>query len=129
MKARDSWIGWDDASRRANLPRLINNSRFLLLPWVRIPNLASHVLAQAMRTAPRDWEQQYGIRPWLVETLVDSRRFSGHCYRAANWLDVGSTTGRGRQDSRHQRHGASPKQILLYPLRANVCQRLCERSQ
>ncbi len=128
MKARDSWIGWDDAGRRANLPRLINNSRFLLLPWVRVPNLASHVLALSVRTVTRDWERQYGLRPWLVETLVDSQRFSGHCYRAANWLDVGLTTGRGRQDSRHQRHGVSPKQILLYPLRANVCQRLCESS-
>lgn len=128
MKARDVWIGWDDASRRANLHRLINNSRFLLLPWVRIPNLASHVLALAVRAVTRDWEQQYGVRPWLVETLVDTQRFSGHCYRAANWLDVGLTTGRGRQDSRHQRHGASPKRILLYPLRTDACQRLCKRS-
>ena len=94
--------------------------------WV--PNLASHVLGLALRTVPKDWEQAFGIRPWLVETLVDSLRFSGHCYRAANWIDVGITTGRGRQDTHHQRHGASPKRILLYPLRTNVCQYLCAGS-
>ena len=128
MKAWDRWIGWDEACRQVNLPHLINNSCFLLLPWVRVPNLASHVLALALRTVTRDWERHYGLRPWLVETLVDNQRFSGHCYRAANWLDIGVTTGRGRQDRDHQQHGASPKQILLYPLRADVRQRLCERS-
>ena len=128
MKARDHWIGWDEDCRKANLPRLINNSRFLLLPWVRVPNLASHVLALALRTVTQDWEHQYGLRPWLVETLVDSQYYSGHCYRAANWLDVGLTTGRGRQDRDHQRHGAAPKRILLYPLRANACQMLCKKS-
>ena len=126
MQARDRWIGWDAACRQANLRHLINNSRFLLLPWVRIPNLASHVLALALRAVTRDWAQQYGLRPWLVETLVDKQRFSGHCYRAANWLDIGETTGRGRQDRGHQRLGAPPKQILLYPLGADVRQRLCE---
>ena len=128
IKARDRWIGWDEAHRKANLLRLINNSRFLLLPWVRVPNLASHVLALALRAVIRDWELQYGLRPWLVETLVDTGRFSGHCYRAANWLDVGVTTGRGRQDREHQRHGASPKRILLYPLLNDARQRLRERS-
>tara|TARA_B110001454_G_scaffold50883_1_gene49897 strand:- start:64 stop:1014 length:951 start_codon:yes stop_codon:yes gene_type:complete len=124
MKARDHWIGWDHATRQQQLPRLINNSRFLILPWVRIPNLASHVLSLALRTATNDWEALYGVRPWLVETLVDSSRYSGHCYQAANWIDVGLTTGRGRQDRAHQRHGASPKRILLYPLCRNVRSRL-----
>lgn len=128
MKARDHWIGWDQTCRLANLPRLINNSRFLLLPWVQVPNLASHVLAMALRTVTQDWERQYGLRPWLVETLVDTQRYSGHCYRAANWLDVGMTTGRGRQDRDHQRHGAAPKRILLYPLRADACHLLCKKS-
>lgn len=128
MQARDRWIGWDETGRQANLPHLISNSRFLLLPWVRVPNLASHVLALALRAVTRDWERQYGLRPWLAETLVDQQRFSGHCYRAANWLDIGLTTGRGRQDRDHQRHGASPKRILLYPLRPDVRQRLCIRS-
>lgn len=128
MKARDHWIGWDEDGRKANLPRIINNSRFLLLPWVQVPNLASHVLALALRTVTHDWEHQYGLRPWLAETLVDTRHYSGHCYRAANWLDVGLTTGRGRQDRDHQRHGTAPKRILLYPLRADACRLLCIRS-
>jgi len=128
IKARDLWIGWDEDDRKANLPRIINNSRFLLLPWVQIPNLASHVLALAARTVTQDWEDQYGLRPWLVETLVDIKRYSGHCYRAANWRDVGLTTGRGRQDRDHQRHGAAPKRILLYPLRADACQMLCKKA-
>jgi hypothetical protein len=124
MKARDTWIGWDHRTRRQQLPRLINNSRFLILPWVRIQNLASHVLSLALRTVTPDWEMLYGVRPWLAETLVDNARYSGHCYRAANWIDVGLTTGRGRQDRAHQRHGASPKRVLLYPLCADVQSRL-----
>jgi len=120
MKARDAWIGWDKASHKLHLSRLINNSRFLILPWVRIHNLASHVLALALRTVTEDWETIYGVRPWLAETLVDSQRFSGHCYRAANWVDVGQTTGRGRQDREHLHHGAAPKRILLYPLRPDA---------
>jgi hypothetical protein len=124
MSARDNWIGWDSATQKQQLPRLINNSRFLILPWIQIPNLASHVLALALRTVADDWEKLYGLRPWLAETLVDSQRFTGHCYRAANWIDVGQTTGRGRQDQHHQRHGASPKRIMLYPLCTKVRQRL-----
>jgi len=120
MKARDDWIGWDKAYRQLHLSRLISNSRFLILPWVTIPNLASHALAMALRIVTKDWETLYGIQPWLVETLVDNQRFSGHCYRAANWIDVGQTTGRGRQDKEHLRHGAAPKRILLYPLRPNA---------
>jgi hypothetical protein len=124
IKARDRWIGWDEVNRKQHLPRLLNNSRFLILPWVRIPHLASHVLALSLRTVTEDWERHYGLRPWLAETLVDSSRFTGHCYRAANWIDVGSTTGRGRQDREHQRHGTAPKRVLLYPLRPDARQRL-----
>ncbi len=124
MQARDSWIGWDNATRQQQLPRLINNSRFLILPWVRVQNLASHVLGLALRTVAHDWETLYGVRPWLAETLVDSSRYTGHCYRAANWIEVGLTTGRGRQDRAHQRHGASPKRIMLYPLCTNARFRL-----
>ena len=86
IKARDEWIGWDPAQRKRQLPRLINNSRFLILPWVQIPNLVSHVMALALRTVIQDWQSQFGTRPWLAETLVDSQRFTGHCYRAANWI-------------------------------------------
>ena len=91
---------------------------------MHVPNLASHVLALALRTVTRDWEHQYGLRPWLAETLVDPQRFSGHCYRAANWYEVGLTTGRGRQDRHHQRHGAAPKKsgsIGYAPMHDSAC--------
>lgn len=123
MKARDEWIGWSDATRRQGLPRLINNSRFLILPWIRIPNLASHVLALALKAVVHDWAMLYGLEPWLAETLVDGSRFTGGCYRAANWKDIGETTGRGRQDKDH-RHELSKKRILLYPLRHDARSRL-----
>ena len=129
MKTRDNWIGWDEVNRQQHLPRLINNSRFLILPWVRIPHLASHVLALSLRTVAEDWERHYGLRPWLAETLVDNSRFTGHCYRAANWIDVGLTTGRGRQDREHQRHGTAPKRVLLYPLCPDARQRLLSVSK
>ncbi len=122
MRARDAWIGWDEPTRRHNLPRLINNSRFLILPWVHVPHLASHVLALALRRVIVDWETCYGLRPWLAETLVDPQRFAGTCYRAANWIDAGLTTGRGRQDRHHTRHDAAPKRIFLNPLRAHAQQ-------
>lgn len=122
MRARDLWIGWDDRTRQHHLPRLINNSRFLILPWIQVPHLASHVLALALRRVPADWQARYGRRPWLAETLVDPERFPGTCYRAANWFEVGRTTGRGRQDRDHQHHNAAPKRILLYPLRSDVRQ-------
>lgn len=117
---RDLWIGWHEPQRKKHLPRLINNSRFLILPWVHISNLASHVLARALKTVSSDWEYLFGLMPWLVETLVDPARFTGHCYRAANWIEVGLTTGRGRQDREHALHGHTPKHILLYPLRCGA---------
>lgn len=129
MKARDDWVGWDAEARKLKLQRLINNSRFLLLPWVHVPNLASHVLALALRTVVKDWTRLYGIRPWLVETLVDPQRYSGHCYLAANWINVGLTTGRGRDDHQHLREGLSPKTIFLRPLVAYARKRLANRSQ
>jgi hypothetical protein len=126
MQARDRWIGWDEVARKARLQRIVNNSRFLILPWVRIRYLASHVLSQAARRLVRDWEARYGLAPWLLETLVDPALFSGTCYRAANWIEVGATTGRGRQDRHHRRHGARPKTLWLYPLRRDARQRLCQ---
>ncbi len=124
MRARDGWIGWNDTTRAKHLQRIINNSRFLILPQVQVKNLASHVLALALRTVTTDWETTYGIRPYLAETLVDAARFTGHCYRAANWIEVGQTTGRGRQDRYHERHNACPKRVLLYPLVPEVRRRL-----
>lgn len=124
MQARDQWIGWDQGQRQRNLQHLISNSRFLILPWVQIPNLASHVLATAAHSVATDWQQRYAQQPYLIETLVDPARYTGHCYRAANWLEVGVTAGRGRQDRHHQRHGHTPKRIYLYPLVADAPARL-----
>ena len=95
---RDRWIGWDDATRSVHLQKIVCNSRFLILPWVEVKNLASHVLALAARQVVRDWEREYGYAPVLLETCVDTRRFTGTCYRAANWIEVGKTAGRGRND-------------------------------
>lgn len=124
MAPRDAWIGWDDQARRINLPHLVNNGRFLILPWVAVPHLASHILALAARQLPTDWLAAYGVRPLLLETLVD-RSYSGTCYRAANWIRVGQTQGRGRMDRTHQAQG-SRKDILLYPLEARWRPRLCQ---
>lgn len=124
MEARDEWIGWNDGARRDNLQRVVTQSRFLILPWVRIANLASVVLSRVLHRLGRDWESRYGIEPLLVETLVDESRYSGHCYKASNWLRLGMTTGRGRMDSKHLREGAAPKAVWVYPLKPDAVQRL-----
>ena len=125
MAARERWIGWSEPARRRNLQQVVSNSRFLILPWVRIRNLASSTLALAARRLSDDWQASYRIRPVLMETLVDPARFAGTCYRAANWIEVGRTTGRGRQDRSHRCHDVSPKTILLYPLTADARSCLC----
>ncbi len=114
VAARDRYIGWDEPTRAERLGQVVNNSRFLILPQVRAPNLASHVLGRAMRRLASDWEARYGIRPVLAETYVEADR-RGSCYRAANWRMVGQTRGRGRQDH-HRRRSSSPKGVYLYPL-------------
>lgn len=116
MAARDEWIGWDHEQRKRKLQWIVQNSRFLILPWVKIPHLASATLARLVRRVADDWEPRYAIRPVLMETLVDSARFSGTCYRAANWTYLGQTTGRGRMDREHKRHGAAVKEVFVYPL-------------
>jgi len=115
MAARDRWIGWDDRTRRRHLPQVVNNSRLLILPWVRVQNLASTILSRTARALVADWQAAYGVTPVLLETLVDPARFDGASYRAANWIVVGTTTGRGRGDRDHQRVRV-PKRVLLYPL-------------
>lgn len=125
MQARDSWIGWSDEQRRSNLQRIVNNGRFLILPWVHVQGLASKILALSARQMPRDWEMRYGCRPMLLETLVDAGRFRGTCYRAANWIHLGQTAGRGRMDREHEAHGAAVKDIYVYPLVRNARQQLC----
>ena len=124
IAARDRWIGWDEGQRRSRLQHLVCNSRFLILPWVRVPHLASHLLARAARRLVADWRETYGVEPWLLETLTDPARFKGTCYRAANWIELGPTSGRGRDDRHHRRHGQAPKQLWLYPLRADARARL-----
>jgi hypothetical protein len=125
MQARDAWIGWSDEQRRRNLQSIVNNGRFLVLPWVRVKGLASKILALSARHIPRDWEIRYGYRPLLLETLVDAARFRGTCYRAANWIHVGQTAGRGRMDREHKAHGQAVKDIYVYPLVRDARQRLC----
>lgn len=107
LKDRDRYLGWSDAARRANLKYVVTNDRFLIAPGVQVANLASHVLALALRRLPEDWEHRYGVRPVLVETFVDPTQFDGACYKAANWTAVGQTAGR--------RDGVS-KTIFLRPL-------------
>ncbi len=115
ITARDSFIGWDEQTRQNNLHQVIGNSRFFIHPEVRVPHLASHILGKAVRLLRQDWRNKFGVRPLLVETFVDSSRFAGTSYRAANWIHVGSTSGRGRQDQKRDRVG-TPKEIYLYPL-------------
>ena len=112
---RDAWIGWSEATRAARLPKIALNSRFLILPTVRVAHLASHVLGLATRQLAGDWQQRYGEPPVLVETFVDSSRYRGTCYRAANWIDLGLTAGRGRQDRARQERVAR-KHVFVYPL-------------
>jgi len=126
MKPRDLWIGWSDPQRQRNLQRIVNNGRFLILPWVRVKGLASKILALSARRMPQDWQSHYGHRPLLLETLVDAHRFRGTCYRAANWIYLGPTTGRGRMDREHQAHGQAIKDIYVYPLVRDARQRLCD---
>ena len=127
MAPRDTWIGWSEPARQSNLPRVVNNARFLLLPWVEIPHLASHVLALATRRLPGDWLAAYAVSPLLLETLVDRSRYAGTSYRAANWICVGQTQGRGRMDRTHQA-ARSIKDIWLYPLARNWREQLCRNT-
>jgi hypothetical protein len=128
MKPRDIWIGWSDEQRSRNPQSIVNNGRFLILPWVHIQGLASKILAHSARQLPQDWRRLYGQRPLLLETLVDADRFRGTYYRAANWIYVGQTTGRGRMDREHKAHGQAIEDIYLYPLLPDARQRLCRDS-
>ena len=124
MAVRDRWIGWNTGQRRRYLQHVVNNARFLILPGVRVKGLASMILAQCVRQLPLDWEPRYGVRPLLFETCVDSLRFAGTCYRAANWIALGHTQGRGRMD-RHHQTSTAPKRVFVYPLHRRCRDWLC----
>lgn len=113
---RDAFIGWSPEVRERNLYRVIDNSRYLIMPWVRIPNLASHILSQARRQLPGDWDTQYRVTPVLMETFVEIPRFSGITYKASGWIHVGTTQGRGRYDTKWE-YAKPRKDIWLCPLR------------
>ena len=122
--ARDTWIGWDRGRREANLGFLTNNTRFLVLPWVTVPHLASHLLATLARRVRADWQAKYGHPVHALETFVDRDRFKGTCYQAANWLRLGATQGRSRND-RERSIRTSVKDVYLYPLSPNFRRELC----
>jgi hypothetical protein len=121
--ARDQWIGWTCEQRARHLGLVTNNTRFLILPWVRVPHLASHLLGQVTRRLSRDWQHKYGHPLYLVESFVEGPRFAGSCYRAAGWVQVGLTTGRTRNDD-----GLKPrvprKVLYLKTLRTDALRRL-----
>jgi len=121
--ARDRWIGWSDQERRRHLGLLTNNTRLLLLPWVRVPHLASHLLGRVTARLSADWQQKYGHPIYLVESFVQQPRFAGLCYRAAGWMQVGLTTGRTRNDDGLKPRTA-PKALYLKVLRADAQGRL-----
>ena len=123
-KPRDSFVGWTAQQRTENLHLIVNNARFLILPWVTCKNLASRILSTAAKLLAEDWEKRYCYWPVLLETFVEKDRFRGTCYRAANWIHVGMTQGRGKLD-RYNQHALPVKDIFLLPLEKNFRQKLC----
>ena len=124
VDVRDRWIGWTASVREGRLHLIVNNARFLLLPWIRVQNLASRVLGLAARRIVGDWAERYGYEPVLLETFVERGRFTGACYRAANWCYLGDTRGRGKLD-RDRRAAVAVKHVLALPLRADFREVLC----
>lgn len=123
LGARDRFIGWDQTARKRNIHLIAYNTRYLILPWVKVEHLASHLLARVSRRIAGDWEKMYAHPVCLLETFVDPERFRGTCYRAANWIDVGETTGRGKDDQT-KRANRSIKRVLVYPLDQRFRRRL-----
>lgn len=116
LAVRDEWIGWSEIDRSLRLNLIVDNSRFLIFPWVRIKNLASKALSLAVKRIGYGWQERYGYRPVLLETFVDLEKYRATCYKAANWVLLGQTAGRGRMD-RYKQYLSSPKLIYIYPLR------------
>ena len=123
VQCRDQFIGWTHPQRQKHLPQLVNNTRFLILPWVEVANLASHVLSGVTRLLVAHWQTKYGLAPCLLESFVDRQRFAGVCYRAANWVRVGQTKGRSRQD-RYTSLCVSIKDVYLRPLNSTFREEL-----
>ena len=117
-RARDEWIGWNAEQRQRHLHLVTNNTRFLILPFVKVPHLASWILGQVLRRLAKDWERKYGHGIVAVETFVERERFAGTSYKAANWIRLGATTGRSRQDRQHSLE-VPVKDVYLYPLLRN----------
>ena len=124
VKPRDQLIGWTTEQRQRNLHLIVNNARFLILPWIHCKNLASRILGLTAKRLPDDWQARYSYRPVLLETFVEKPRFTGTCYKAANWHNVGDTQGRGKLDVLH-RHAKPIKSIWVYPLARDFRQQLC----
>ncbi len=127
LGCRDRFIGWSAEARRRNIRFIAYNPRYLILPWVQVPHLASHILGQMARRLPRDWTEIYGHPVYFLETFVDPQRYRGTCYRAANWSVLGRTTGRGKDDQTG-RPNRSIKDMLGYPLRRDFRRLLAQMS-
>lgn len=125
LGSRDRFIGWDKQARLKNVRLLAYNTRFLMLPWVRVAHLASHILGRMARTLSADWQALYAHPIYFIETFIDPQRFRGTCYRAANWKVLGQTTGRGKDDQAHKAN-RSIKEVLGYPLVKDFRQRLSQ---
>jgi hypothetical protein len=124
LKERERFIGWQEHERKKNLQLVVNNARFLILPWIHSKGLASKILALCARQLPRDWLHRYGYSPALLETFVETQRHRGTCYKAANWINIGQTAGRGKKSKSHQQLIAV-KDIWMYPLQKNYAAVLC----
>jgi hypothetical protein len=118
LEGRDTWIGWTEVDRSLRLNLIVNNTRFLIFPWVRVKNLASKALSLAVKRIRTDWQERYGYSPVLLETFVDPEKYLGTCYKAANWILVGQTAGRGRTEM-HNKRPFTRKHIYVYPLVAD----------
>jgi hypothetical protein len=128
IESRDAYIGWNKEVRECNINLITNNMRFLILPWIRVKHLASHILAEVSRRISSDWRNKYGHPVYLLETFVEREKFKGTCYKAANWIHVGETKGRSRND-RHKRIKVPVKDVYLLPLIKNFRDYLTQHSK
>jgi hypothetical protein len=123
IRCRDEFIGWNHEQRNANIRHMANNSRFLILPWIQVKNLASHILGLSVRNVSQQWESVYGYPLYFLETFVERARFKGTCYQAANWRNIGRTKGHAKEKGRFYCHG-NIKDVYVYPLRSDFKERL-----